>query len=302
MRKTVNNEAPLQTTDPEDKSRTSIVLARKTPEWITAISGIGMLLVGLASFWTTVRVSGLEDYFQSELAIRNQELVSASKQLNELQERAEVLNADIERTTAAVNAASQERSALSLEVGRLKQQGRTLLTQNAALSAESTALQKAAALRDFSSRLVLARFEFGYQEMAGNNDTDSENPGLNLLQWLQRGYDPQPSDNQYTRAIFAALTDRCSGAADTPIMVGPYTNKPPPPWDSSQAPSGAQSVDPQSRLNERVREIEIDWGTRTDQIRLYYEERRRRSKARLDAHEKASDALLYCAAEIIGAK
>ena len=46
-------------------------------DWLTAISTLGTLIVAIVALWATIRVSGLQDYFQSEISRRNSEYKSA---------------------------------------------------------------------------------------------------------------------------------------------------------------------------------------------------------------------------------
>ena len=65
-------------------------------EWLNVMAAVGALLVGLVSFWTTARISGLEDYLRSEIGRRNSEL-------NALSERSERAMSLAERRSAALS-------------------------------------------------------------------------------------------------------------------------------------------------------------------------------------------------------
>lgn len=76
-------------------------------EWLNVIAAIGALLVGIVTFWTTARISGLEDYLRSEISRRNSDLNAISNQTQRLsalaEERAERL-ANLQNITDQVTA------------------------------------------------------------------------------------------------------------------------------------------------------------------------------------------------------
>lgn len=79
-------------------------------EWINATTGLAALLLAVISFWTTARISGLEDYLRSEISRRNTELdVLAGKS-----SAAERLAMERERQLASLDAATNEIIAASL--------------------------------------------------------------------------------------------------------------------------------------------------------------------------------------------
>jgi hypothetical protein len=43
-------------------------------EWLVAMTGLAALIVAVVTFWTTARISGLEDYLRSEISRRNADL------------------------------------------------------------------------------------------------------------------------------------------------------------------------------------------------------------------------------------
>lgn len=45
-------------------------------DWLNVIATIGTILIGLGTLWVTARISGLEDYFHSEISSRNSQLSS----------------------------------------------------------------------------------------------------------------------------------------------------------------------------------------------------------------------------------
>lgn len=49
-------------------------------EWLVAMTGLAALIVAVVTFWTTARISGLEDYLRSEISRRNADLNTLSAQ------------------------------------------------------------------------------------------------------------------------------------------------------------------------------------------------------------------------------
>lgn len=78
-------------------------------EWLNVAAALGALFVGIVSFWTTARISGLEDYLRSEIGRRNSELNSLSDKTDSLEkvaeERAERLST-LQASTDEIIAAS----------------------------------------------------------------------------------------------------------------------------------------------------------------------------------------------------
>lgn len=79
-------------------------------EWLNAAIGIAALLVAVVSFWTTARISGLEDYLRSEISRRNSELDILSQRSGEIERVA----SERERQLARLDAATNEIVAASL--------------------------------------------------------------------------------------------------------------------------------------------------------------------------------------------
>ena len=79
-------------------------------EWMNAATGIAALLLAVVSFWTTARISGLEDYLRSEISRRNSDLDTLAKRSGEV----ESLAAERERQLARLDAATNDIIAASL--------------------------------------------------------------------------------------------------------------------------------------------------------------------------------------------
>ena len=79
-------------------------------EWLNAGIGLAALLLALVSFWTTARISGLEEYLRSEITRRNSDL----DQLSERSASIEKLANEREAQLASLDAATSEILASSL--------------------------------------------------------------------------------------------------------------------------------------------------------------------------------------------
>lgn len=89
-------------------------------EWLNVAAALGALLVGVVSFWTTARISGLEDYLRSEISRRNNDLNQISDQSRRLASLAE----DRAERLATLQTATDQITASNLTA-----QGRLLATQ-----------------------------------------------------------------------------------------------------------------------------------------------------------------------------
>lgn len=72
-------------------------------EWLNAIIGISALLLAIVSFWTTARISGLEDYLRSEITRRNNDLDSLSKKSSNLEDIADLRQNQIDNLDLTAN-------------------------------------------------------------------------------------------------------------------------------------------------------------------------------------------------------
>lgn len=56
-------------------------------EWANVFTAFAALALGVVSFWTTTQISGIEDYFRSEISRRNAEIGSATSRAERLERR-----------------------------------------------------------------------------------------------------------------------------------------------------------------------------------------------------------------------
>lgn len=79
-------------------------------EWLNVGTTVAALLLAVISFWTTARISGLEDYLRSEISRRNSELNTISSRSKEI----EKLAVERERQLASLDGATSNMIASSL--------------------------------------------------------------------------------------------------------------------------------------------------------------------------------------------
>lgn len=128
-----------------------------TREWMNVLAAVGALLVGVVSLWTTAQISGLEDYFRSEIKRRNSDLntlAAQSRRLNTLADERSNELAKLQTTTDAITALNlaaqgrliatqQELTKLGFEVAGARQtlaHSEARLTSLAAQSSEQVRL------------------------------------------------------------------------------------------------------------------------------------------------------------------
>ena len=92
-------------------------------DWLNVIAAAGTLLIGIGTLWVTARVSGLEDYFQSEISTRNSQLSSLLEQseaaAKDLQVREQQLTNLRTRTDEAIGVAVETQGALATSTAHL---------------------------------------------------------------------------------------------------------------------------------------------------------------------------------------
>lgn len=98
----------MPSNEPENKARDWPEIR----EWANLAIALTALLVGVVTFWTTTQISGLEDYFRSEISQRNSDLEDATYRARQLddrlrvgQERLAELQVTADRLAAANNEA-----------------------------------------------------------------------------------------------------------------------------------------------------------------------------------------------------
>lgn len=143
----------------------------ETREWLNVAVALGAFLVGIVSFWTTARISGLEDYLRSEIGRRNTELAELSQRTQRMQRLSDVQGdqlATFQMTGSKLTASLQE-AQLKIQA---KQDQMLLLsteemrTRGRIIDAEK-ALSELRLSNDSQSKLVdIFRRERAYQAVA----------------------------------------------------------------------------------------------------------------------------------------
>lgn len=94
-------------------------------EWLNVVTAVAALLLAAVSFWTTARISGLEDYLRSEISRRNSELDSISSRSKNI----EKLAIERERQLASLDGATNSIIASSLLAQAQLAQSQSSLSQ-----------------------------------------------------------------------------------------------------------------------------------------------------------------------------
>jgi hypothetical protein len=89
---------------------------KRAQETTAVVSALGTLLLGIVTLWVTVKVSGLEDYFRSEIKYRNEQLVIATESVRGLEQQRSSLIKEIdqERKKLAIIEARVQDATLAL--------------------------------------------------------------------------------------------------------------------------------------------------------------------------------------------
>lgn len=206
-------------------------MRRFTFSLLNAFANVGLLLVGLATLWTTLRVSGIENYFQSELALRNNELVTAERRLGDLDERAREALEDIEQAELRNRQLNDEnkvlievRNDLSLLVEQLEIRAADLSQAVDSLEDELARaeydvyrLQKEIARRDLQDRISRA-----YMRSAIEEDVEKEivPVGENMFRYLMESYNRDPPPNHIAAGVVSLLPLECYGEIAAPLLLG----------------------------------------------------------------------------------
>jgi hypothetical protein len=177
-------------------------------EWSNLAVGIGALLVAIVSVWTTAQISGLEDYFRSEISRRNSDLnglADQGRRLNALADEREKRLADLQTTTEQVTASSleaqgkllatqQELSRLGFAVVNAKQSVATSEARLALLRTQSDHQSSSIDLykrQRFFEQVHLRVLWRGYREDQHGAILDGEAAYKMITSWAVGEFDPE---------------------------------------------------------------------------------------------------------------
>lgn len=146
---------------------------REARDWLNVVATVGTILIGLGTLWVTARISGLEDYFHSELSSRNSQLSSvleesaaAGQQLRENEKQLTSLRGITDATIATALATQSQLSGSTASLlavqGQVERERANLLEARSQLNSLGTlAEQQRASLallfaREVHDRAVLS--------------------------------------------------------------------------------------------------------------------------------------------------
>jgi len=177
-------------------------------EWSNLAVAIGALLVAVVSVWTTTQISGLENYFRSEISRRNSDLNTLADQgrrLNALADEREKRLADLQTTTEQVTASGlaaqgkllatqQELSRLGFDVVNARQSVATSEARLALLRAQSDEQSNSIDLykrQRFFEQVHLRVLWGGYREDQHGAILDGEAAYKMITSWTVGEFDPE---------------------------------------------------------------------------------------------------------------
>ncbi|MBB6123241.1 hypothetical protein [Sphingobium subterraneum] len=150
-------------------------------EWLNVIAAVGALLVGVVSFWTTARISGLEDYLRSEIGRRNTELNALSSRseraqllaerraesLSRLQFSADELAGSFAATQARLEQAKDRLGDVQAQLGASQQRLSDLDKRSSLQAGQLDLLSRRRVLQDVSLRLIFHLMSDESQSLLG---------------------------------------------------------------------------------------------------------------------------------------
>lgn len=270
-------------------------------EWLNVFVGVSALLLAFVSFWTTARISGLEDYLRSEISRRNTELDTLAEKSGSI----ERLAAERERQLASLDAATNEILAASLSAqSQLAESQSDLAEVRSRVSLAQGQLADAEAARErlrvnFSKQsrefeqfqrqqafqLASLRLRAAYRLFfVRNDDPPTASQTLDTVERLSAPQN-QPALNSYF-AIIREQTERvCPNFRQLPV------NLPPVPIPAGEAPRSPRITRMSDPAYLQWKEDYAAWGERNDR---YWEMRSAYGKARIDEQYRLFDEAEKC--------
>lgn len=132
--------------------------------WANLFIAGATLLVAVVSIWLTTRVSGLEDYLRSEIALRNSELNTAANEAEALDERIRESTATLEDLRSTSDALTASSIIAQTKLAEAQNQSIALLTERNRTLAELTDSRQRLELvtkETEAQRAILERFREG---------------------------------------------------------------------------------------------------------------------------------------------
>lgn len=98
-------------------------------EWINMSVGFATLLLAIVSFWTTARISGIEDYLRSEISRRNSDLDQLSQRSTSIEKLANERELQLAKLDASLSEVLSNSLIAQSDLGRLQTQSATSETK-----------------------------------------------------------------------------------------------------------------------------------------------------------------------------
>jgi len=230
---TVKREEPT----PPPATRTQ----RDILDWINAASSIAVIMLGIVTLWVTVRISGLEDYFRSEVARRNQEIVTTSRELNaaklgvekaqrdlaNIKSQRDSLEREIDQITELLQEKESDLVNRLAEIEDTRNENEGLLRRSRQIREIADRIEKENALRDFYFRNFNAD-----QTIRGTTQIDlykriTTNPGEKLIDTVLDQYKKYPNENKFSKELMQDLAGACAPKVSNSINLKSMIIEPP---------------------------------------------------------------------------
>lgn len=267
-------------------------------DWINAIVAICALIVSVVSLWTTTQVSGVQDYLQSEIRRRNNELNGISSRSNRLEEvaseRSERLAALQVATDAVLASAFEAQRSLASAQGDLaKVRSEATSAKVDLASAKSSAVSLEAKMNaqsdafDLFARkkaVELLSFPIMIETLFGD---DKEISGKKTLSDIQKLDLPESGDilKPYIQRVKARIGLVCPSLPDWKADLPHSLQYPAAPTITYLSNANRETID---RL---TREAQAKY---TSDVEKYHDNQRALTDARIKAFNTVTDMARDC--------
>lgn len=277
-------------------------------DWINAGSNIAVIIFGLVTLWMTIRISGLEDYFRSEVSQRNQEIIVTSQELH-------TARAGVEDARRALGEIKSQRDALEIEIDQIndllqekendlleriaeientRNENERLLQRSREIKAVAEKFEKENALRDFYHRIFNAD-----QTIRGTTQIDlyeriTINPGEQLINVLSDQFEKYPNKNEFSKELMQSLSRVCTSKVSNTVNLNSMIIKPPT-LSEDESFIGFKRLNSNREQNEHKTE-EAAYYIRKENYKAEIDQRQNSiEKAKKEAYER----LYLCAADFL---
>jgi len=280
-------------------------------EWLNVIATLATVLIGVIGLWNTAQISGLQDYFQSEIAKRNRDLISLAQQSDQLSaestaRREQLSRLQISSSEIAALSISQE-SKIHESIDRLDSLKFDMLSAEIKLNNTKSEIAKISQERNDQAQrleLIYRRQSAPLLSYTGGDDFRDifyfgEKPSPAITIHVGETYQRNlslirlPGENLLLSKYIYPARDRiplvCPGIFSTTIDVAEIPPEIPPQKLKRSDIKTQTDADEFSREDAEHYKAEVDRIEKISQIR----------KKRLDDALKFSDTAMHCACKAL---